>query len=596
MTVAAHARNLEQTSMAPSIHYQVALPNPSSHLFEVTLELLNQTSAILDLKLPVWTPGSYLVREYSKQLQMFRAEEAQGQSLPWCKVSKNHWQIDSGEVTQFKVCYQVFAHELTVRTNHLDSTHGFFNPGAVLMYIPGFEEIETTLTVAPPDGWAVTTALPPVEGQSNTFRADTFDTLVDSPVEIGTHSLYDFDVLGKPHQWVIWGKGNFEIERIIADTQKIVEVEAKIFGGLPYEHYFFLLHLSAGGYGGLEHKFCTSLLFPRFNFRTTENYNKFMCLVAHEFFHLWNVKRIRPKALETFDYDQENYTDCLWFCEGVTSFYDLAIPMRAGIYDAKNYLKLISDSITRLQSIPGRRVQSLSESSFDTWIKLYRPDANSKNAQVSYYLKGELVALLLDLLIRRESGNMRSQDQVMQEMWQQFGKSETGYTHAQLKSVFESVAGVDLTDFWQNYIEGTVELPYDEFLNPFGFYLKVETTDEAPPFLGVELNPVTGAAIVKTVIVDSPAHHAGITPDDQILAIDGFRVRASQLNDRLLNYQPDEQIQVTVFHDEELRTDTVTLAKPVPTVYSVQPLDNPTPEQIQLGERWLGVNPKTLGL
>ena len=153
---------------------------------------------------------------------------------------------------------------------------------------------------------------------------------------IGTHSLYDFDVLGKPHQWVIWGKGNFEIERIIADTQKIVEVEAKIFGGLPYEHYFFLLHLSAGGYGGLEHKFCTSLLFPRFNFRTTENYNKFMCLVAHEFFHLWNVKRIRPKALETFDYDQENYTDCLWFCEGVTSFYDLAIPMRAGIYDAKN--------------------------------------------------------------------------------------------------------------------------------------------------------------------------------------------------------------------------------------------------------------------
>ncbi|PZD74105.1 hypothetical protein C1752_01155 [Acaryochloris thomasi RCC1774] len=595
MTEAVRIPNIASSAVKPSIHYQVEMPNPASHLFDVMLTIQNQNSAILDLKLPVWTPGSYLVREYAKHLQTFRAEDDQGQALSWRKVSKNHWQIESGDVTQLKVCYQVFAHELTVRTNHLDASHGFFNPGAVLMYIPGFEEAETTLAVTPPAGWTVTTALPPVEGKPNTFVADTFDTLVDSPVEIGAHSLYDFDVLGKPHQWVIWGKGNFDIDRIIVDTQKIVEVEAKIFGGLPYDRYFFLLHLSAGGYGGLEHKFCTTLLFPRFNFRTTENYNKFMCLVAHEFFHLWNVKRIRPKALETFDYDQENYTDCLWFCEGVTSFYDLAIPMRAGIYDAQNYLKLISDSITRLQAIPGRRVQSLSESSFDTWIKLYRPDANSKNAQVSYYLKGELVSLLLDLLIRRESGNMRSQDQVMQQMWQQFGQSETGYTHAQLKSVVESVAGIDLTDFWEKYIEGTVELPYDEFLNPFGLGVKVETAEDAPPYLGIELKSETGTAMVKTVFCDSPAHDAGIAPDDQILAIDGFRVRANQLNDRLLNYQPNEQIQVTVFHDEELRTYSVTLTESRPTAYKIQPLDNLTQAQQDLGERWLGVNPKLLG-
>ncbi|MEO0376665.1 MAG: M61 family metallopeptidase [Cyanobacteria bacterium P01_A01_bin.17] len=595
MTEAVRIPNIASSAVTPSIHYQVEMPNPASHLFDVTLTIQNQNSAILDLKLPVWTPGSYLVREYAKHLQTFRVEDAQGQALSWRKVSKNHWQIEAGDVAQLKVRYQVFAHELTVRTNHLDASHGFLNPGAVLMYIPGFEEAETTLTVTPPEGWTVTTALSPVEGKLNTFVADTFDTLVDSPVEIGTHSLYNFDVLGKPHQWAIWGKGNFDIDRIIADTQKIVEVEAKIFGGLPYDRYFFLLHLSAGGYGGLEHKFCTTLLFPRFNFRTAESYNKFMCLVAHEFFHLWNVKRIRPKALETFDYDQENYTDCLWFCEGVTSFYDLAIPMRAGIYDAKNYLKLISDSITRLQAIPGRQVQSLSESSFDTWIKLYRPDANSKNAQVSYYLKGELVSLLLDLLIRRESGNMRSQDQVMQKMWQQFGQSETGYTHAQLKSVVESVAGIDLTDFWEKYIEGTVELPYDGFLNPFGLGVKVETAEDAPPYLGIELKSETGTAMVKTVFCDSPAHDAGIAPDDQILAIDGFRVRANQLNDRLLNYQPNDQIQVTVFHDEELRTYSVTLTESRPTAYKIQPLDNLTQAQQDLGERWLGVNPKLLG-
>lgn len=582
-----------QSSLTPTLQYRVAMPEPASHLFEVTLDIQNWKAATLDLKLPVWTPGSYLVREYAKHLQDFRAETTAGQAISWQKVSKNHWQIEGGKVTALHIYYRVFAHELTVRTNHLDSTHGFFNPGALLMYVPGFEETEVRLAIAPPPGWTITTALPSAD-QPNTFIADTFDTLVDSPVEIGTHALHDFDVLGKPHQWAIWGQGNFEIERIIADTKKVVEVEAEIFGELPYEHYLFLLHLSANGYGGLEHKSSTTLLYPRFNFRKDEDYNRFICLVAHEFFHLWNVKRIRPKALETFDYDQENYTDCLWFCEGVTSFYDLAIPMRAGIYDAKNYLKLITDSIKRLQAIPGRQVQSLSESSFDTWIKLYRPDANTKNAQVSYYLKGELVSLLLDLLIRKESGNVRSLDQVMQQMWQQFGQSETGYTHAQLKSVVESVAGIHLNDFWEKYIEGTAELPYDTFLNPFGLELKSETADNTPPYFGVELKSETGIAVVKTVIKGSPAEKAGIAPEDQILAFDGYRVRANQWCDRLLNYRPGDTLQVTIFHDEELRTHAVTVSEPIPTTYRIQPLANASAEQSALGQGWLGVPLQTL--
>jgi predicted metalloprotease with PDZ domain len=573
--------------VTPSIDYQVAMPDPTSHLFEVTLAVHNCETTVLDLKLAVWTPGSYLVREYAKHLQAFYAKDTRGNALKWQKVSKNHWQVEVGDVTQLTVHYQVFAHELTVRTNHLDSEHGFFNPGALLMYLPNYEQTEILLTVTPPSDWRVTTALPAVEGKPHTFIADTFDTLVDSPVEIGTHAIHDFEVLGKPHQWAIWGKGNFDIERIIADTEKIVEAEAHIFGGLPYDSYLFLLHLSAVGYGGLEHKFSTTLLFSRFSFRSDENYHRFMGLVAHEFFHLWNVKRIRPQALETFDYDQENYTDCLWFCEGVTSFYDLVIPMRAGIYDPKTYLKLISDSITRLQGMPGRRVQSLSESSFDTWIKLYRPDANSKNAQVSYYLKGEVVSLLLDLLIRRSSENVRSLDQVMQCMWQQFGQSETGYSHAQLKSVVESVAGFDLTDFWDRYIEGTDELTYDEFLLPFGLTVKAETPKDQPPYLGIELKE-DASMDVKTVTIDSPAYRAGIVPEDQILAIDGFRVRANQLPERLLNYQPGDQVNITVFHDEALRTYPVTLSAPIPSVYRIQPIENASAAQKALREGWLG--------
>jgi predicted metalloprotease with PDZ domain len=246
---------------------------------------------------------------------------------------------------------------------------------------------------------------------------------------------------GKPHQFVVWGEGNADVHKIIQDTAAVIEEEANIFGGgLPYDRYMFLLHLSASGYGGLEHKDCCSLNYPRFGFRK-EKYLRFINLVAHEFFHTWNVKRLRPKELETFDYDQENYTPSLWFSEGVTSYYDQLIPLRVRIYDAKHFFKLIGDSITRLQTTPGRQVQSLRESSLDTWIKLYRPEPHSPNTQISYYLKGELVAMLLDLLIRHKFQNRRSLDDVMRSLWQKFGKSEVGFTEPELFAEIEAIAG-----------------------------------------------------------------------------------------------------------------------------------------------------------
>ena len=537
-----------QTATLPTLklHYQVAMPEPASHLFEVTLTVQNWQAPSLNLKLPVWTPGSYLVREYAKQLQDLSVEDGNGSPLPWQKQRKNHWQVQTSDTAEVTVRYRLFAHELTVRTNHLDITHGYFNPGATLMYVAGWEHTPITLTVTPPDpSWRVTTPLTPMSDSSHTFIATDFDTLVDSPVEIGTHALYSFEVLGKTHQWAIWGQGNFNSEQLIADTQKLIQVETNIFGELPYDRYLFLLHLTEKGYGGLEHKQGCSLQYSRFGFRDPDKYNRFISLVAHEFFHLWNVKRIRPKALETFDYDQENYTDCLWFCEGITSFYDLIIPVRAGIYDAQYYLKQVSEAITRLLTTPGRQVQSLSESSFDTWIKLYRPDTNSKNAQVSYYLKGELVALVLDLLIRQHHQNQRSLDDVMRQMWQQFGRSETGYTHTQLKAVIESVAGMDLTDFWQQYIHGTTELPFDTALRPFGLQLQAEVPEQTPPHVGVTFQPHPSTAVVKFVASGSSAQQAGIVPGDELLAIAGFRIRPDQWEQRLRDYQPGDAIAIT---------------------------------------------------
>ncbi len=577
----------------PHLHYTVAMPQPTTHLFEVTLQVQGWQQAILDLKMPVWTPGSYLVREYSRHLQDFVATDGQGGPLRWQKQGKQHWQVatpdQSGQVVT--ICYRIFANELTVRTNHLDGTHGFFNGAALFFYVPGWQQQALTVTIAPPyPDWQIATTLPPVAGQANTFLAPDFDTLVDSPFEIGLHQTYPFEVLGKPHEYVIWGQGNVEVDRLVQDTQKIIEVEAAIFGGLPYDRYQFLLHLAPNGFGGLEHKASCALIYDRLGFRARSKYERFMQLVAHEFFHLWNVKRIRPKALEVFDYEAENYTPSLWFCEGTTSFYDLIIPFWAGIYDAQAYLNHLSQEITRYLNTPGRLVQPLSESSFDAWIKLYRPDANSANAQISYYLKGEMVSLLLDLAIRIKHSNARSLNQVMQQLWEKFGKAEIGFTPEQLKSVIESIAGFDLTDFFNRYIHGTEALPFDEYLAGFGLRLQSnEEEGDRAPFLGLTVKTENGREMIKFVETQSPAQQAGIDPGDELLAIAGFRVGANQLDERLKDYQPGDVIMVAIFHQETLKLCQVKLAKPRPTSYQLVAIAAPSARQQQNFLGWLGI-------
>ena len=572
-----------------SLVYQVSMSQPESHLFEITLSVGGWKQSTLELIMPVWTPGSYLVREYSRHLQDFAARGKA--SLSWRKVQKNRWQIDTQGTSEIKVSYRIFANELTVRTNHLDETHGYFNGAALFLYVPGFEKQPIQVEIVlPRSDWRIVTPLPSVPGHPNTFEAKDFDTLVDSPFEIGHHEIYSFEAMGKPHKLAIWGQGNIDPDRIIQDTQKIIQVEAELFGGLPYDRYLFLLHLTSNSFGGLEHKDSCSLIYARMGFRAKDKYDRFMQLVAHEFFHLWNVKRIRPKGLEVFDYDRENYTQSLWFSEGTTSFYDLILPYRAGIYDAKTYLKSLGQEITRYLMTPGRLVQPLSESSFDAWIKLYRPDANSANSQISYYLKGEMVTLLLDLGIRIKHSNGRSFDDVMRQMWKQFGQDEIGFMPEQLKATIESVAGFDLTDFFDRYINGgTEELPFDEYLSGFGLRLQSNSEGDRPPHFGVTVKTEHGREMIKFVEFGSPAQQAGIDAGDELLAIDGLRVSADQINDRLKDYQPGDTIEVAVFHQDDLRVRSVVLTAPRPNHYQVLAIEQPSRTQQHNFQGWLGV-------
>ncbi len=588
MTEATAIPKPQPISKAATLFYQVAMSQPASHLFEVTLKVRNWQSTTLDLKMPVWTPGSYLVREYAKHVQDFVAHNSDGQILASKKNSKNHWQIETKNCSEVTVSYRIFANELTVRTNHLDSTHGFFNGAALFFFVTGLEKQPIKIKIVPPQSdWQVTTTLPKVEGEANTFIAQDFDTLVDTPVEVGTQKVYDFEVLDKPHSLAIWSKGNANPKKIIADTKKVIEKEAELFGGLPYQKYLFLLHLSGSGYGGLEHKNCCTLNYPRFGFRDRDKYNRFIQLVAHEFFHLWNVKRIRPKALETFDYEAENYTTSLWFCEGTTSYYDILIPLRAGIYDRKTFLENLSKDITKYLNIFGRKVQPLGESSYDAWIKLYRRDANSDNNQISYYLKGQFVSLLLDLLIRAKHHNKQSLDDVMRLMWQRFGQDETGFTETQLRGVITEVAEQNLDNFFSRYIETTEELPFDDYLDFFGLYLKTIEESEIP-YMGIRVQSENNQEVIKFVAAESPAAQGGIDANDELLAIDGIRVNAQSLNERLKDYQVNDTIHVTVFHQDQLKTLPITLAQPQVSRYEVAIQDNLSQEQQQNLVEWLG--------
>lgn len=575
--------------MPATVSYEVRMDAPHTHLFEVEMRVEGWSADTLHLKLPVWTPGSYLVREYSRHIQDFEAGTAE-MPLGWSKLAKQTWQVDTSEHSDIRIFYRVYANELTVRTSHLDSSHAYFNGACLFLYVRGLEDQPHTVTVLPAHAdWQVTTALSAVDSGAygNTYRAANYDELVDSPFEVGTHRVIPFTVLGKPHTLAIWGKSNLDLSRYLNDLERIITTEAKLFNGeLPYEHYVFIIHF-ADSYGGLEHHNSTTLLYSRFELRPDDKYFKFICLSAHEFFHLWNVKRIRPSTLDRFDYEQENYTKSLWFMEGATSYYDEVIPLRAGIYDAAHYLKLLAGHITRLQSTPGRLVQPLEESSFDTWIKLYRPNENSLNSQVSYYLKGQLVSCLLDLEIRYLSGGERSLDDVMRKLWNDYGAKGTSFPESELQTLIEHVAGCSLETFFERTLRSTAELDYNCYFERFGLELIARSEPDAAPYLGARTQGKEGRTLVQAVEWGSPAHRGGLNTGDELLALNGWKVDHGNLKERLKDCAPGSIVQLTHFRREELITSTVQLDGPT-VGYHIEARAQTTQEQERLLQGWLG--------
>ncbi len=596
LTVA--AQQATSRTVAPEIAFNVSMSKPQTHMLEVEVAVKwpagSQAPAEEFLVMPVWTPGSYMVREFARHVQDFSAADSSGHALPWEKTNKNTWRIVTGGKREWHASYRVYANELSVRTNQLNSDHAFWNNAALLMYLDGFLHAPATLRIQAPQPWKIATGLP--AAGKNTFRAENFDVLYDSPVEVSDFKTISFTVKNVPHRIVIDGEGNYDPERLKRDVQKIVETSVALMGGeIPYRDYTFITHLRSNTGGGLEHLNSTALGFRRFSFRPESSYRGFLALVAHEFFHLWNVKRIRPDALGPFDYTKENYTKLLWVAEGVTSYYQSLILRRAGLITDKEFLTSIAREFQSYQRVPGRRVMNAEEASFDTWIKYYRQDENSLNSQIDYYDKGAILGLLLDLEIRKLSHNAKSLDDVMRALYSDFFKQGRNYTPADFQRLCEQMAGASLDEFFTRYVRGREEHDYNRGLVAAGLRLDTseanggaKATEKA--YLGADLTQEGDRLMVSRVIAGSPAYDQGLNTGDQIVAFDNMRVNKEFFEARLAEKRPGQLVSLTIFRFDDLSALPIKLGSMTDAVYRIVPVEKPTEEQRRIYQSWLGLN------
>ena len=574
----------------PEINFTVSMPQPYTHLLVVEMRVRpNNATPYTELAMPVWTPGSYLVREYARHIQDFTARDSNGKDLTWHKTNKNTWRIERGTAQEIVVAYRVYANELTVRTNELNDRHAFWAPAALLLNVVGALNAPATVRVMPYGNWRVATGLPAVPGQANTFRAENFDVLYDSPFDVSDFTEIKFEARGIPHRIVIDGTGNYNPNRLREDVQKIVLAAANIMGELPYRDYTFILHLRPAGGGGLEHLNSTALIARRDAFANPTDYLDFLTLVAHEYFHLWNVKRIRPDALGPFDYNRENYTKLLWVAEGITSYYENVLVLRAGLMKERQFLDALTGTIKNVQGKPGRLQMSVEEASFDTWIKYYRQDENSVNSQISYYDKGALLGWLLDLEIRRQSSGVRSLDDVMRYLYHEFFQKQRNYTPEDFQRASELAAGGSLEDFFRRYVRGREELDYNAALSAFGLRLNAENPNGLKrPFLGADLANENGKLLIKRVYEGFAAYDQGLNANDEVVAFDNQRVTPDTFNKRLAEKLPGDTVVLTVFRQEDLRTFSIKVGGRVEPDYRIFALPDTNPMQKRLTQIWLG--------
>lgn len=622
------------------ISYVVDLSRANTHYITVsmTFEPVDEQTQIM---MPVWTPGSYLVREYPKNVDRISATGAKGKKLGIKKVTKNRWEVDCGENDSITVKYRLYCHERSVRTNWVSHDYAILNGAPTFITVPEYLDREHVVQLKLPDVWK-RSATSLKGGQSpHQFVASDYHELVDSPIVAGALTIYPFDVAGVPHQLVnVNERGFWEGERAAKDLAKIVAAHHEVWGNVPYDRYLFLNVIGGGG-GGLEHDNSCLMMSSRWACGNESSYLSWLSLASHEFFHTWNVRRLRPKQLVEYDYEQENYTPSLWVAEGITSYYEDLLLVRAGLMDRDKFISTISGQISRVQNTEGRKVQSLRDASHDAWIKFYRPGENSRDTTISYYTKGAVVALLLDAEIRSRSDGEKSLDDVMRKLFKNHSGA-VGYKPSDFREICSDVAGSEMDDWFKSAVDSTDELDFQEICNLFGMQvgdvkpnLGGEESDEADededdeprargrgrgrgrggrggrgrprrneseneiesknsderenqrPWLGVSTSTSNGKVTVSKITPDSPAETAGLVMNDEIIAINDFRV-SSGLDSRLRHYDIDQTITLLISREDRLIEIPIVIgSRPSRASWSARLVRKPTDEQKENLDNWL---------
>ncbi len=538
------------------ISYELSMPKPQSHYYNVEMKLDGFKEKELNVKMPVWAPGSYLVREFAKNVDLVKAFDENGKELPVKKSTKNTWKITKGKAKTVKVKYEVYAFELSVRTSFLDLTHGFVSGSGVFMYVDGYKQNKGILTVVPYSEFGtITTALREApdgvkkDGESS-FVFDNYDQLVDCPLEIGNQEVFSFMAAGVKHNVAMYNFGNFDVDHLKLDMPKVVEAATGVFGQNPNKEYTFIIHNVVDAQGGLEHTNSTVLSVNRWTYEG-DDYIDFLKLVAHEYFHLWNVKRIRPVELGPFDYDNENYTSLLWVMEGFTSYYEKLILLRAGYYSEDRFLKSMFSSLNYVEGSVGSRVQPVAHASFDAWIKAYRPNENSGNTTMSYYSRGSVIAMMLDAKIIARYKGEKCLDHFMQHLYEMFyvGKGR-GFSEAEFKQELSDFVGESMDEFFGKYIDGTEIPDYNAVFSPVG--LQVDYVGVSKPDVGLSLSESGGKTVVRGIRRGSAAEESGLSVNDEIIGLNGIRVDRRSMESYLETVRTGDVLNVLFARDEQL--------------------------------------------
>lgn len=580
------------TAMAgsASISYTLGMSNPSSHLFEVEVLVqgLDGRDPALELSLPVWRPGRYVILDPAGSVLSFEARDELNRPLNWRKTKKNTWTIETRGASTVAARYAVLADEFSQRTRGLNDERAFVDGATVFMYSEKYRWYPLTLTVHPFGSWHVTTGLDAVPSRPHTFTAPNYDHLADCPLEIGTQKDFVFSIDGKEHVLSITGEGNYDSTQLIADITRIVKKQAEFWGGLPYERYVFFLALSANGSGGTEHLNSCVMGARPFIFKDPIAYTKFLGLVSHEFFHTWNVKRLRPAGIQPYDWTKENYVEELWVAEGTTSYYDDLLLVRCGLMTEAEYLGKLTDAVNADRERPGNLRESLAQASYDAWIRYWKSSKHAINFETDYYSRGAAVSFLIDMTIREATNNRRSLDDILQTMYVRFPLGKGGYTNADLQAVCEEISGKRFDEFFDAYVYGAKPLPWQQALATVGLELQAKLPQEKP-WLGLTTADEGGKTRVKRVVAGSPAYDAGLDVDDEILALNGYKVRSGDLVARIGEMKEGDRIRLTVFRGDKLREfDVVLRLSAFPSVRVVK-MKKPTPLQQAAYESWLSL-------